>query len=345
MQRNNSHSALHITYFARSLTRTKSFIQLLDEAGHETILTPEKEIGHGEHGSVTLFASQDQSTTLAVKRMLTRPRTTKQPKTEDEIQEYTRIVNNEFNILTRVNPDPKSYSLTHLRDENNRYDYRMVMPYIKGVTINDFIKNEIQTAAQFALLFLKLSDEVMRIHRAGFFHGDVTASNIICKHYRCIEFGLMSFKTRLVDFNLANEIGKSTLALVADSIQPIKIDAINDITNFQYLLDYNLEAFCLGNPDEALLLQENFPELLAFAKGAEHSRPPEADELINFNRGISDQLSTWQQRHCHSLQASEDQGLSTSYTSMWIKQAAIAAGALLSVTAALVATHKYMKKR
>ena len=139
---------------------------------------PEKFIGKGAYGSVRLFASQNTpSKKLVVKQSM-------MTSADEKLSGYSIFVdaheaNHELDFLKRAYPDDGPYKLKHyVINGGAGYDYRMVMPFVPGKTIDKTVL-EARSPAECAQLLLAIAIEMQRIHELGIVHGDARPGNII----------------------------------------------------------------------------------------------------------------------------------------------------------------------
>jgi serine/threonine protein kinase len=301
-QHDMSHS--QFSYYPAGTVKQHSFIM---RSGKDILETyqPKRELGRGANGVVRLFHSKEErpDQPLAVKSPLGIE--SQGEVGDEEYQEYidalVRATNREVMYFSRLYPELSPCLVEHFINDDNQYDNRMLMPYLPGKTLSYFVKTEIHSAPAYALMMLKISQEVARLHEMGLYHGDLRSGNIMIQQSDKMEFGMPSYTVHLIDFDHGGEIGKDRFADVEGDIAFFEICymGVNHQTDIMYLqLWFN---FCKVNflfryPDEKGRLLENFPAFTQFsAQGDDVEMPvPEPEKLKKFIADLTENLSAWQ---------------------------------------------------
>ncbi len=263
--------------YNRATSRSNSFIIHQADSGVETY-QPQCELGFGNNGRVRLFASQQHpEKVLAVKNPQSPPGSDDQGSdashclvSQDEIQGFARVTNREIFYLSQAYPQLSPYLVQHYVNNNATHDFRMLMPYFKGKTLIEFIKNEINHAGHLALLMLKVAAEIDRIHKLGLYHGDLRSGNFICDHSSMIEYGLTSFTVTIIDFDHGGEIGKDRFTGLDEgegiAFFEIFMYGISEFTDILHLMQWMHESIKVYETHRGrdADLSKNFPALEKF---------------------------------------------------------------------------------
>jgi len=173
----------------------------------------------------------------------------------------------------------------------------MVTDYIKGQSLDIFVKEESLTKKEKMLLLKPLLNGVQAIHEAGFYHGDITPTTIIIETESLtpiiINLGQVKhlFRHYEKDFSKYISIGYSAHEqYVAHSKQGVKTDIYAVGATLYYLISdttptssvQRLTATIEGKPDPlppaCLMAKERYPEAILLAidhamKSLETDRP------------------------------------------------------------------------
>lgn len=189
-----------ITYFPHTLEKQDSFLILHDPTDNKRKkFEPIGRLGKGHNGHVRLFAHQDE--TIAVKS----PHSSYAlaDLSWEDMNYDSQNIQKEFGFLRLIYPDEIKYFLHEIPKlpsndkESWHYDYRMIMPFIDGIGINQYVKRFVNTYQDMATLILRLAEELQRIHDAGIIHGDIAPRNIIVSGHE------QDYKVYIIDYGMA----------------------------------------------------------------------------------------------------------------------------------------------
>lgn len=253
--------------------RKSSFIEMKFDGKVET-LYPTETAGKGRHAIARLFTSKENAEhQMLVKQITDDKDYSDRPRNQAAVDHYIRCANKELMYQQKANPELAPHWISHFIKENGEYDYRLIRRYVPGSTLNEFINNEITDAASFALLALKIAEEVKRLHLMGFYHGDLRDPNIICKKNEKIEFGISSFNVTFIDYNCANTF---------ETHSPSGEEYIDeDVWSMFFLFDRSLKQLAVTKPDIIKEVEEKFPALHEFINPSAKSKSLSDQQVLD----------------------------------------------------------------
>lgn len=252
-------------------------------------------LGQGGFGRVRLFISeQDSSQMFAVKNALRQSKSESQADINGKVRASIR----EIDYLAKVHPGLSPYLLMNFINKN-RFDNRMLMPYFRGTTLQDFVITYLSRTEEFALLMLKVAQEVARVHQLGLFHGDIRSGNFIIERTKTLEFGIPSFIVRMIDFYLGGEIGKDrfegvTGQLSHDELFTCDLNERVDVADLCWWIQICKSDLYLTIPVADQEIEQKFPAFREFFKCASAGEDVEVpvSKLHDFISQLTENLRT-----------------------------------------------------
>lgn len=290
----------YILKYKRSRGRRRSTIHVNDSYSKATeILHMEEVIGNGGYGTVRLFSNQGMK--LAVKTNLF----DESFATEEEAGKFKRDIKREYKLTKIAYPNDlynlKIYEVSNI-DASDEYqtliDYRFVMPYVKGTDLFS-IEFKAFSSENLIKLFIRIAQELFRLHKLGIVHGDVSARNIKYQPQN----NAYEFKIRFLDFGLAhreyeyvNLACLDTLHLAPEISQeePLLANANQDVYSLGELYDYILSE----TPVTRRALEDSYPSIRKFITTARDLQPDKRPKLEDFIYHLSLQILEISRENC-----------------------------------------------
>lgn len=289
-------------YFLAKPEHSTSFVIKKSADGSEEQFAPASILGAGGFGRVRLFISkQDQSHVFAVKNVL-HDNQIQSRALPFGVEGRVRASIREIEYLARVNPGLAPYLLKTFINDAGEFDNRMLMPYFPGQTLLDFVLGKVKTVAEFALLMLKIAQEVKRVHQLGLYHGDLRSGNFIINHAEQKEFGMRSFTVTIIDFDHGGEIGKRW----QDSVEPgtlsdaeimlFDCDEGYDVSSLRHWMNMSRSNTYIAIPDADQQIDKHFPAFRQFISPKFNKKYEPIQELDEFIIQMTANLETWDSR-------------------------------------------------
>ncbi len=294
-------------YFEHTPERQASLIELVNAGGEKETFSQFTPLAHGKHGDVRTVVSAQSGSTFAVKRMTINPGYLDRPN-QEELSDYIEFVNHEMQFLSAAYPGCGPYLVKHFINADGDYDYRILMPYFPGKQFNQFVAEEIKTPAEFALLILKITEEIIRIHKLGFYHGDLHPGNILCRKNGKQEFGIDSFDVHFVDFSLADKISDPKICS-----RPVGSFIIDDVYDVSWLLDdinTGVKALCQSGIGQQITLMFDFPVLHHIYELKKQLHEKKTEILVILRDKLRSQLAVVEQARIDARKENASQLLS-----------------------------------
>lgn len=279
----------YLLKYVRANEFRRSRIEVIDQLTHEkTNLHMEQHIGHGGYGTVRLFTSQSKA--LAVKSTAYESFCNN----KSSAQKLKRDIKKEYALTKLAYPNEgyllKTYSKPmKATDDSILFDYRLVMPYIPGATLNSLSKEK-YSYHTIAKLVLRIAQELLRIHSRGVIHGDIQCGNII---YQRDEKDL---KITFIDFGLANRIGEPANVdfldikyLAPERALKTQLPAhpLQDIYSLAKLIASMLEQL---KPNTRMKLLSHHPSIELFIKNASNITPNKRPDLVSLIHDLATEI-------------------------------------------------------
>lgn len=260
--------------------RSESLVEITNlENGELTTFKPQIKLGAGSYGMVRLFSNGHQK--IAVKS----------PHTNDT-QELNRLrmknmhrdAEHEYQLLREAYPDEYPFFLTHFEGKAQKqyfHDYRMVIPFFSGIKLTDIAKL-IDHTIEMAILFLRITCELQRLHSLGILHGDVSENNILVdeddNHFiiHFIDFGLAY---RITEFANLDVPYYGYLAPERLQKEPLPADPSQDVYSLAGLFNRLLDA--TGNEWKTYFTSK-YPIVSEFITRGINKNPNERDSIPPF---------------------------------------------------------------
>jgi len=152
-----------LEYKPSGLRRVISSVTLKDDAKSETnsVFIPSQDLGIGAFATVRKFKNNRQED-IAVKK-------------PHNYSFRCNQVKNELLFFHTAYPDKSPYEIVMY--ENPR-DYRLILPFIPGDTLDIFLKNHMPHVS-LSQTFLAIAKELQRLHSISIIHGDIKHNNIL----------------------------------------------------------------------------------------------------------------------------------------------------------------------
>jgi serine/threonine protein kinase len=187
---------------------TEAVVVLDTFTGNRETFHPEKRMGAGGFGSVMKFTFGTQM--FAVKKPKHDWIKMREDQSDiDAYKNHKKWMKHEYKYLSIAYPDNGPYVLQQLRDIKKnlrRYSYRLIMPVVPGKELEKHQK-AFRRADQIAVAFLRIAEEIQRIHNLGIIHGDIRTGNILIEPTKIN--GKEDISVHLLDFYMAHKIGKN----------------------------------------------------------------------------------------------------------------------------------------
>lgn len=270
--------------YKRSHGRRRSTIHVTDSYTNVTeILHMEESIGKGGYGTIRLFSNQAMR--LAVKKNLL----DESFNNEEEARQFKQDVKREYTLTKTAYPDDFYKLKTHqvldidTADEDIiLVDYRFVMPYIKGTDLFELDFTAL-SSEHIIKLFIRIAQELLRIHKLGIIHGDVSVNNI---KYQLLKSG-NEFKIRFLDFGLAHRDSDYANLACPDTMhlapeinqeEPLLANANQDVYSLAGLFDKILSEI----PDTRGAIEDSYPRIRKFIITGRDIQPDKRPQLESF---------------------------------------------------------------
>ncbi len=194
--------------FYTAANDTEAVVVLDTLTGNSETYHPEKRMGAGGFGSVIKFTFGSQM--FAVKKPKQDWIKMREDQSDiDAYKNHKKWMKHEYKYLSLAYPDNGPYVLQQLRGIKKnlrRYSYRLIMPVVPGKELEKHQKT-FRRADQIAVAFLRIAEEIQRIHNLGIIHGDIRTGNILIEPTKIN--GKDDVSVHLLDFYMAHKIGKN----------------------------------------------------------------------------------------------------------------------------------------
>lgn len=272
----------YLLKYNRSHGRRRSTIHVTDTYTNEiNQLRMERALGSGAYGTTRLFSNQSMK--LAVKRNLQ----DEVFATQEEADQFKRDIKREYKLTKEAYPDDfyrlKTHQVLDVDSSNDsiEIDYRFVMPFIKGTMIEslDYSSLEINDLVR---IFLRITQELLRIHKLGIIHGDVQPMNIMYQ-----QLTGKYFRIRFLDFGLAHREFENANIVCSDTrhvapergqAEPLPAHTNQDVYSLAYLYNYILKKI----PEIRVHIKKEYPSIRSFIKLGLSKQPGERPSLPHF---------------------------------------------------------------
>jgi serine/threonine protein kinase len=169
------------------------------ETKEQTEFTPELLLCKTRFSIIRLFRNPLGETIII--KSLKSPIERESFETDREFNDAMRIkiidVKYELTCMQMAYPDEAPYGF-FCPDEGERWSYRLVMPYIKGNTFQEYASVSHKDTS-WLLFFIAIARELNRIHHAGVIHGDIKADNGMVK----INAAKDDYNVHFIDFGIS----------------------------------------------------------------------------------------------------------------------------------------------
>lgn len=262
--------------------RRRSTIHVTDTYTNETnLLRMQRSLGSGAYGTTRLFSSQSMK--LAVKQNLQDEAFA----TQEEADKFKNDIKREYKLTKEAYPDDfyrlKIHQVLDIDTSVDiiQVDYRFVMPFIKGTIIEslDYSSLEINDLVR---IFLRITQELLRIHKLGIIHGDVQPMNIMYQ-----QLTGKNFRIRFLDFGLAHRECENANIVCSDTrhvapergqAESLPAHTNQDVYSLAYLYNYILKKI----PEIREYIEKEYPSIRSFINLGLSKQPNERPSLPHF---------------------------------------------------------------
>lgn len=272
--------------YTRATQFRDSFIKVVDlQTKSTTTYLEERFLGEGGFGRVRLFTDGNQQ--FAVKA----PAPPEVGVNDDDVQYKIAAIENERDMMEAAYPDDfyslSTYKQTISNDETE-VDYRFIMPFVKGMAVYQFM-DFMNSEREFAKLILRISQEVLRINRAGIIHCDTNLSNIfvVKKNH--------DYYIHLIDFGISVKIGETNVdfqRLIYGSLPRVETQVITTPISSEHQLEIfatTLKSlrWRYRGPLQKSNVLDSFPSIRKFIEKGKQPALSERQPLTTFIAALS----------------------------------------------------------
>lgn len=274
--------------YVRSTKRHDSIIKEFDlRTENSSTYTAIQWLGGGAYGDVRLFSNGEHQ--LAVKSPA--PAVCLNA---EEVEKDAIAIKKEYDLTKIAYPDDH-YSLSVYVDQTphneTMVDYRFIMPFVEGKTLTNTLNNSIEFD-ELPKMFLRIAQELSRIHRLGILHGDPNPENIfiIKKHndyqIRLIDFGI-SYRMTDSANNLFDLPQGPISAPERHQAEPIPANRRQDSYSLAKLFNWVISTYFPDNH------HEKYPSLDRFIFKGTRIKQSERQRLTAFITSISVEILSY----------------------------------------------------
>lgn len=254
-----------IYYREQPDNNTNSVIELDIATGISKEYQHRQILGKGAYGFVQIYSHGSEL--LAVKKPCINWRVIKDPQLIHYYQLFKSRLGHEHKFMALAYPDDGPYILQHqrtLHSGNPEYSFKIIMPFFKGVNIEDFFVQN-HDSLNVAKAILSLASEVNRIHQLGFIHGDIRKGNFLID----ADQNGQLYRVRFFDFYFACKFEKRMAFFLEKnkSVPPesTNVDTMAEPSKDVYMLAYTInEAIKKADIELRKKLHAQFPSIVKF---------------------------------------------------------------------------------
>lgn len=278
--------------YYRSTKRHDSFFKEVDlRTEKSSTYTAIRMLGGGAYGYARLFSNGEH-------QVVVKSSGGEMCLNNEEVEKQKNSIKREYDLTRTAYPDDH-YSLSFYIDETapeeTVVDYRFVMPLVEGQTLTTYLHKPFDYN-DLAKIFLRIAQELTRIHRLGIIHGDPNPDNIfIIKknndyHVRFIDFGVSHHMSEPANDFLGLPQGPLS-APERHQAEPIPANRRQDVYSlaklFSWIINHYFLYDFLGTP------LDKHPSIGRFISKGTHIKPSERQRLTTFISSVSMEILSY----------------------------------------------------